>query len=50
MITLNWGKMALKLAGITVVSFGFGAVMGMFMSSFELNASAGVDTDRTTRS
>ena len=49
-MTLNWPKVALKITGISVVSFGFGAMMGMFMSSFELNASAGVDTDRSTRS
>ena len=35
---------------ITFASAGFGAVMGMFMSSFEFNSSMQVDTDRSTRS
>lgn len=43
-------KFCIKIAGIAGISFGFGALMGMFMSSFEFNSSLGVDTDRSTKS
>lgn len=43
-------KYGMKLALMTIGSAGFGAVLALFMSSFEFNSSMGVDVDRSTRS
>lgn len=42
--------MLFKIGLITFASAGFGVVMGLIMSSFEFNATMGVDTSRSTRS
>jgi len=42
--------MLAKVGMITMASAGFGIVMGFIMSSFEFNATMGIDTSRSTRS
>ena len=49
-IALNTPAILLKLGLITVGSAGFGALMGMFMSSFEFSSSMNIDTNRSTSS
>ena len=49
-MALNTQKMAMKIAIMTIGSFGFGAVMAMFMSSFEFNSTMAIDTNRSTTS
>ena len=43
-------KSVMKLILITGGSAGFGALMALFMSSFEFNSSMNIDTSRSTRS
>lgn len=50
MVVLSRMKMMAKLALLTVASAGFGVVMGLIMSSFEFNATMGIDTNRSSRS
>ena len=40
--------MAVKVFGITVASYGFGMLMGMFMGSFDSTMSFGVDVRRSS--
>ena len=49
-IALNTPALLLKLGLITVGSAGFGALMGLFMSSFEFSSSMNIDTNRSTSS
>ena len=50
MIQMEIPKMLMKIGLITVVSGAFGFAMGFVMSSFEFNATMGIDTNRSTRS
>jgi hypothetical protein len=50
MVVLSRLKMLGKIMLLTVASAGFGVVMGLIMSSFEFNATMGIDTNRSTRS
>ena len=48
--SLDYIKYGMKVGIMTVGSAGFGAVLALFMSSFEFNSTMGVNTDKSTRS
>ena len=42
--------MLAKIVGITVISAGFGAFMGMLISANEINTSKYIDTNKSSKS